>query len=327
VAVERANVERLSEWLADGGSARSSNPAAETLVEKLAALVFQGDSEWPNHADRIDDHRERLGAWFGDDSGHEARFIALTGADSEPGPFIDWFLPVVVGWEGRAAGHAPAGAAAEEAAAAFPNPSYDGTPGTEFYRLDEATREYLYAAGAAGGDWAGYEQRRYSEPARNDGYGLDCRYDRKDQVYEWYDASAATWRDQAWADRHAAGAADPAAEGPAADPAPAWDENWGRFYRVGSDGGYEFADAVVPGERSSGCGGVWLRQDQVLAHETPAAPTADTHAEASADIENAVAAEVAAAVAAIDGAEELTAEELEQIRAELVAEFGAGPTA
>jgi hypothetical protein len=50
------------------------------------------------------------------------------------------------------------------------------------------------------------------------------------------------------------------------------------FYRVGPGGAYEFADAVTPGERASGCGDVWLSQEQVAAQR---------HAQAASAVEEA----------------------------------------
>jgi hypothetical protein len=69
MAVESENVEQLMNWLVCGGEVRSSDTAAETLVEKLAALVFQGDSDWPDHGSRVADYRNGLSEWFVGDSG------------------------------------------------------------------------------------------------------------------------------------------------------------------------------------------------------------------------------------------------------------------
>lgn len=61
-----------------------------------------------------------------------------------------------------------------------------------------------------------------------------------------------------------------------AGPEPEWDATWRMFYRIASDGGYEFADAIAAGDRSSGCSQVWLSRAQVLARQAPA-PAADPH--------------------------------------------------
>jgi hypothetical protein len=231
VAVDKENVQKLMEWLAQDSPVRS-DVSAEALAEKLTAVVFQGDAQWADRPDQADDYRDSLNSWLSTDSSHEQQFVALTAPDADPGMFVDWFLSVVAGWESQAAGQQSATAA-------------DGNP----------------AAGA--------EQGRYSEPARDDAYGLTYRYDLQSGVYEWYDEVGQTWQDQAWADQHAAGGPGAAAQAPAADsaadPAPMWDENWKMFYRVDATGAYQFADAVTPGDESSGCGETWLSQEQVLA--------------------------------------------------------------
>lgn len=210
MAVESDNVERLMGWLADDGPARSAHPSAETLVEKLAVLVFQGEGGWPRHTGHVDLYSEALRGWFANDDGGAARFAALTGPGSDPSAFVDWFLPVVLGWEQWAAGHESGTAAADGTATAggtaagLSNPNCDGTPGTEFYRFDAARGEYLYAAAADAEHWLTYEQRRYAEPVRDANYGLDYRYDHTTGAYEWRDEASGSWRDQAWADQYAA---------------------------------------------------------------------------------------------------------------------------
>jgi hypothetical protein len=206
MAVESENVEQLMEWLADGSAVRSADAAAETLVEKLGTLVFLGDQDWPNHADRVARYRDGLSTWFAEDGGgRESQFVALTSSNADPGALVGWFLPVVLEREGRVAGSAGAGTAPDGGTVAgLRNPNSDGTPNTEYYRVDETTGEYLYAGSADAKDWASYEQRRYAEPSRQESYGLDCRYDRTNGVYEWYDEGSGTWKDQAWADQYVA---------------------------------------------------------------------------------------------------------------------------
>jgi hypothetical protein len=296
LALESENVEQLMEWLADGGVVRSADAAADTLVEKLGTVVFQGDADWPSHVDRIARYRDGLSKWFAEGGGGlESQFVALTSPNADPGALVGWLLPVVVGWEGRGAGNAAGAASAGGAVVGLPNPNSDGTPDTAFYRVDETTGAYLYAGSADSQDWASYEKRRYTEPSRQESYGLDCRYDRTNGVYEWYDEAAGTWNDQAWADQRAAqGPASVSGSGATAGlaeaataattgPTPEWDDSWAMFYRAGPGGAYEFADAVTPGERASGCGGVWLSQDQVAqrrAQAAPAAPAAEAAASA-----------------------------------------------
>ncbi|MFJ9561498.1 hypothetical protein ACIRQQ_15845 [Streptomyces fuscichromogenes] len=258
MAVESEHVELLRGWLADGSTTRSTHVAAEALVQKLAVVLFQGDSQWPDHADRVDDYRDRLRERFAHDSVGESQFVALTAPDADPGVFVDWFLRVVTEWEQTG----PEEADEEEAGGAgggLRNPHADGTPGTEYYRLDPVTGEYLYAASAGSQDWASYDQRRYTEPTHRHDYGLDCRYDRLDAVYQWYDETTTTWQDQAWADENAA----------RADLEPAWDGERRVFYRLDRDGSYRYADARTPGKESSGCGEVWLTEEQAQARVIP----------------------------------------------------------
>ena len=298
MAVESDNVETLREWLAEGSPVRSEHAVAEALVEKLAASVFKGESDWVEHADRVDAYRDDLREWFGNDGGRESQFVKLTGSDADPGALIDWLLPVLVEREAGGARNEGGGAPDGATSIGSQNPNSDGTPGTEFYRFDQGTGEYLYAASADSGDWETYEQRRYSVPTRDDNYGLDYRYDRTGAVYEWYDEAAGTWNDQAWADLHLANSRTSTPAGPDAEPAVEWDENWEMFYRVSPAGVYEFADAKNPGERSSGCGDVWLSQEDVLKRNS-SAPVA----EPQVDTPEALRAQVRATVASVFEAE------------------------
>lgn len=271
MAVETENVECLMGWLADGSPARALT-GADRLVEKLAAVVFDGDYGWPMSTFHVDDFRDALRAWFAEDD-RESRFVDLTDPDADPGALIDWFLRVVLEWEEQAARSHPDDEDADEdaddeAPRGWRNTSYDGTPGTEYYRSDPATGEYVYAESEDDEEWVSYDRRRYSESDRDDAYRLTYRYDRKGGVYEWYDERTATWRDQAWADAQAAGAGG-AAAGASERSEATWDENWGMFYRLGSNGIYEYADARSPGKESSGCGGVWLSAEQARTRVVP----------------------------------------------------------
>lgn len=249
MAVESENVQTLMEWLAQGSPVRSALPAAEALIEKLVAVVFQGDAQWTDRRDHADDYRDTLSAWLAADSGHEQQFAALTTPGADPGMFVDWFLPVVARWESVAAG--------QQSAATQDN-----------------------------GDVAAAEPGRYSEPARDDAYGLIYRYDHQTGVYEWYDEASQIWQDQAWADQHTTGGPGATTHTPADDspagPAPGWDENWKMFYRVDANGAYQFADALIPGDKSSGWDEQWLSQEQVVARTSAPQPTATPAATATA---------------------------------------------
>jgi hypothetical protein len=50
------------------------------VAQGLADVVFQGDADWPRHADRVDAYRDALSAWFtqGGGSGLESRFAGTT---------------------------------------------------------------------------------------------------------------------------------------------------------------------------------------------------------------------------------------------------------
>ncbi|MEU9130623.1 hypothetical protein AB0D08_21405 [Kitasatospora sp. NPDC048540] len=271
MAVERENVEQLQEWLAEGSPQRGANPAAGILVERLAALVFQDEWAWPECTDRVDTYLDALRGRLARDGAGESRFVELTGPGADPGVFVDWFLPVVLGWERERT--AQDGTGGGDGTDCWPNPNHDGTPGTEFYRIEEGTGQYLYAAGTDADDWTTYDRRRYAEPVRDDAYGLDYRYDRRDEAYEWYDEESQTWNDQTWADLYAARRHDPGSQTPVEHAEALWDENWQMFYRIGPGGVYEFADAVARGERSSGPGEIWLSHEQVLLRD--AQDTAD----------------------------------------------------
>ena len=243
MAVESENIQTLMEWLARNSPVRSAVTCADALAEKLAAVVFQGDTQWTDRPDQADGYRDALGTWLATDSGHEQQFAALTAPHADPTMFVDWFLPVVAGWESLSAGQ-------------------------------QST------AGQNGGDSADVDPGRYSEPARDEGYGLTYRYDHQAGAYEWYDEDGQTWRDQTWADQRAASGSGatthaPSSE-PGAGPAPEWDENWKMFYRVDAGGAYQFADAVTPGDKSSGWAENWLSREQVVAR-TAGSSHAKTH--------------------------------------------------
>ena len=290
MAVDSENVRKLMEWLAQDSPVRPGAVAAGTLAEKLTALVFQGDAQWPERSDQADGYRDALSDLLAA-SGDEQQFVALTTPDADPDVFVDWFLTVVTGWESLAS-------SSQQSA----EPEDRGDP-------------------------ADAESGRYSEPARDDGYGLTYRYDHQAGAYEWYDEAGQAWRDQAWADQYATGgsgaaayaSADgsstadspPAAFGTGAspstpstasvdEPAPAWDENWKMFYRVDADGMYQFADAAIPGDKSSGWDETWLSHEQVVARtagqQQPQSEATTPHAAAADAVHNAMLAAVGSAL-------------------------------
>ena len=327
------------QWLSD-----SQDAEAEAVTGDLARLVFLGDTEWPNYDDRASSYADAISTWLDGDT--ESRFIALTAESGNLAAFTDWMVPVIEQWD--------ASAAQDEAGQdgqGLRNPNYDSDPthGTQFYKYDEATGDYLYSATADGSDWVPYEQRRYSELTWDDSYGLSYRYDKRDEVYEWYDEENGTWNDQSWADMYAASrAAEAAAAGgagaePQAASAAVWDDNWQMFYRIGPNGAYEYADAIVPGVESSGSSEVWLGYEQVMmrgaqepdvqepaaqepaaqapAAEAPAAPVAgEEPAALSQDQINAIADEL---LAQNDEFKDIPPDRRQQIIAEVLLELNA----
>jgi hypothetical protein len=265
MSVPEQNMRTLMGWLND--DAAGATQGAEEVTEDLATLVFLGDVEWPNYEDRAGRYAQDISAWL--TGGTESEFIARTEEGGDLAAFISWMMPVLEQWKASAAQDE---AGQEGQGLSNPNYESDPTPDTQYYRYDEATGEYLYSATADGADWATYDQRRYSEPTMDDNYGLNYRYDKRDEIYEWYDEPNGTWNDQAWADQYAAsGSAQAAAAGAGsqAASAAAWDENWQMFYRIGPGGAYEYADAVVPGDESSGSSEIWLSHEQVMTRATP----------------------------------------------------------
>ena len=282
MSVPEQNMQTLMGWLSDDGAGAVSG--AGQVTEDLATLVFLGNAEWPNYEDRAAGYADDISAWLTGDT--ESQFITLTAESGDLAAFISWMTPVLDQWKASAAQDEAGQEGQEGQGLANPNYESDPTPGTEYYRYDEATGDYLYAATADGSaGWAAYDQRRYAEPVWNEGYGLSYRHDQRDQVYQWYDEQDGTWKDQAWADQHAAGGAGQADAGGAeaeAASAAAWDQSWQMFYRIGPDGQYEYADAVVPGDESSGSSEVWLSYEQVA---TRAAPEAGQEAGQEAEVE------------------------------------------
>jgi hypothetical protein len=340
MSVPVENMKTLMQWLGD-----SDISGAQDVTDDLARLVFLGDTEWPNYEDRASSYADAISAWC--DGGTESQFIALTAESGNLAAFIQWIGPVIERWDTEATQDE-----ASQDGQGLPNPNHgsDPTPGTEFYKYDEPTGNYLYSATADGSDWATYEQRRYSEPTLDDSYGLRYRYDKRDEIYEWYDEENGTWNSQGWADEYAAsraagageagageagageaGAGEAGAE-PQAASAAAWDENWQMFYRIGSSGAYEYADAVVPGSEGSGSSEVWLSYEQVMTRATPdqagPEPVDEVQEEAQEEAQAAIKAssdEVAAAAAELleehPEFAEIPEERRQQIMAEVLSEL------
>jgi hypothetical protein len=329
MSVPVENMKTLMQWLSE-----SDISGAQDVTDDLARLVFLGDREWPNYEDRASSYADAISAWC--DMGTESQFIALTTESGNLAAFIEWVGPVIERWDTEATRDE-----AGQEGQGLPNPNHDSdpTPGTEFYKYDEPTGNYLYSATADGSDWATYEQRRYSEPTLDDSYGLRYRYDKREEIYEWYDEENGTWNSQGWADQYAAsraaeaGAAGAAGAEPQAASAAAWDENWQMFYRIGPSGAYEYADAVVPGNEGSGSSEVWLSYEQVMTRATPdqASPgpvDEEVHEEAQeaqAATINASSDEVAAAAAELleehPEFAEIPEERRQQIMAEVLSEL------
>jgi hypothetical protein len=281
MSVPEQNMQTLMGWLSDDATGAVSG--ADQVTEDLATLVFQGDAEWPDHQDQAAGYADDISAWLTGDT--ESQFITLTAESGDLAAFISWMTPVLEQWKAPAA---PDEEGQEGQGLANPNYDSDPTPGTEYYRYDEATGDYLYAATADGSaGWATYDQRRYSDPTWDEGYGLSYRHDQRDGVYEWYDEQDGTWKDQAWADQYAAGGAgqaDAADPGSQAASAAAWDQSWQMFYRIGPDGQYEYADAVVPGDESSGSSEVWLSYEQAMTRAAPEPASPGLEAQETAQV-------------------------------------------
>ncbi|HEX4061763.1 MAG TPA: hypothetical protein VHY58_12170 [Streptosporangiaceae bacterium] len=109
---------------------------------------------------------------------------------------------------------------------------------------------------------------RYDAPAWSDAYGMYYRYDWQAGQYEWNREpwlTPAAWMSQKQADvLISSQTPQPGAarDGEAGYSSAAWDENWQMFYRLRSDGVYQYADS------SDGAGtgqpGPWLSYDDVL---------------------------------------------------------------
>jgi hypothetical protein len=135
--------------------------------------------------------------------------------------------------------------------------------------LDELVQACGDEAAGVGLLWAIFSSYRFDVPVWDENYGLFYRYDKLTGEYEWAsEADSAAWMSQAeadaqmaaWAEASQAEAAQYAAESVAE-----WDENWGMFYRLGATGAYEYAHAVRPFDKDSGCGGNWLTEAQASA--------------------------------------------------------------
>jgi hypothetical protein len=118
---------------------------------------------------------------------------------------------------------------------------------------------------------------RYSAPVYDEGYQLYYRYDSEESVYEWCadpHAPSSQWMSQSAADAMVAGRVSPqgghedqqdagrGGTGDGTEPAWAWDDGWGMFYRIGASGVYEYCHSVDDAHTRPD--GVWLSGEQVL---------------------------------------------------------------
>jgi hypothetical protein len=186
--VERENVETLMQWLAPGSSVRNQQVGADALVEELARVAFNGEMQWPECHDQVDVYREDLERLLATDLYNESQFVDLTKPDVDPRMFFEWFIPVVQEWDkSRPACGSSDATPVQDAGAAvgFHNPNFDGTPGTQFYKIDGATQDYLFADSADSLDWMIYEQRRYSEPTWDESWAMFYRVDKNNNEYHF----------------------------------------------------------------------------------------------------------------------------------------------
>ena len=145
------NLAQLMQWLRDPKAPSD----AVNLREELAYLLFYGDPTWADYEDSttISDYLSILSYWFeSGDPADSSQFLLLT-TPPQPVPdqspeelanshsearkaLVDWFTPVVAGWKAWAKKD-------ESGMEGSPNPSFDGTPGTQFYRYDAKNEVYL----------------------------------------------------------------------------------------------------------------------------------------------------------------------------------------
>jgi hypothetical protein len=286
MALPQENMLKLMNWLNDD-EVKAQYAEAPGIIEELGRLVFQGELEWPNYVDNAATYASTISEWLTDQEDY-TEFETLTGSSAQSlAGFIRFIEPVIDKWQTAAAKE-------EGGAVGLANPNYstDPTPGTQFYWYDESAGTYLYSDTADGDDWKTYEERRYIDPngTKDDSYGgLFYRYDKRDEIYQWYDDENGIWESQEWADQfvvakraeaekaakaaaiegQAPPAAAEAAGAEAQAPSAFWDENWQMFYRIGPSGAYEYADAIDPGSESSGCSEKWLSYEQVMTRPEP----------------------------------------------------------
>jgi hypothetical protein len=133
-------------------------------------------------------------------------------------------------------------------------------------------------------------ENRYGPPEFSEPHGMNYRYDKLRQVYEWEDPrQPGTWISQQEADAQViawqqapeqAGAGKAENAGEAGFSAAVWDENWQMLYRVGPGGVYEYAYSddhatIRPGTS-------WLSYDEAAQGAGPAELSAAGTASASA---------------------------------------------
>jgi hypothetical protein len=144
--------------------------------------------------------------------------------------------------------------------------------------ISQEAADDLIVSRAPGPGQEGVEPDRYDGPEWSDPYGMYYRYDRRRGLYEWNREpwlTPAAWISQKQADALIGSQVPPQEAVPAGEAGysqAAWDENWQMFYRLGSDGVYQYADS------SDGAGtghpGQWLSYSQ--ARELRAGPQRTT---------------------------------------------------
>ena len=118
------------------------------------------------------------------------------------------------------------------------------------------------------------ESGRYSASVYDEAYQLYYRFDNEGSVYEWCanpHVPSPEWMSQSAADAMVAQRVpepqsqqpvEQTGSGQAAEPAWAWDDGWGMFYRIGPGSVYEYSHSVDDARTRPD--GVWLSGEQVL---------------------------------------------------------------
>jgi hypothetical protein len=106
---------------------------------------------------------------------------------------------------------------------------------------------------------------RYEEPEFSDAYGMNYRYDKLCEVYEWNTDPGGppdSWLSQEQADQIAAAHQEQLADDGASGSAAVWDSNWEMFYKLDGSGVYHYAHSSDG--TSNGEPGEWLSYAQAM---------------------------------------------------------------